>query len=87
MPFLLVPGTSRCELVAVCGLELDPACGCEEDEEPPVACWYEGGASAGVSSLDMFVRASLTRQVKCAVLIAQGDDVWMKAQQVAICRR
>lgn len=41
-----VPGTLRCDPAVL--LELAPAAGLEELLEDPVACAYDGGASAGV---------------------------------------
>lgn len=41
-----VPGTLRCDSAVL--LELAPAAGLEELLDEPVACAYDGGASAGI---------------------------------------
>jgi hypothetical protein len=50
----LCPGTSR-KLPGEVGLVEEPAAG-RDDEDVPVTCSYEGGASEGTSWFDMLIR-------------------------------
>lgn len=78
LPLAPAPGTPRC-VVSLGRLEL-PADGPEADDEP-VACWYDGGGSAGTSELDMLLMEGGSVEVRC-LLLGRADIRTGKSKKV-----